>query len=167
MVERVAFYRLRKIKGHYYLIKEAYIPDRRRKITLWSIPVERIERIYVTLKNLGEEELLKLVEAVKDRGRWCGGWDLNPRRPTPSGPQPDPFDLARAPPHPVCRGIPVFWLVDRPGFEPGTSRMPTGRSSRLSYRPTPSRAPCLPPRKRLFKFFHISPLLRVSQMPLS
>ena|GEM_PF-1538829 len=30
--------------------------------------------------------------------RWCGGWDLNPRRPTPSGPQPDPFDLARAPP---------------------------------------------------------------------
>ncbi len=32
-------------------------------------------------------------------GVWCGGWDLNPRRPTPSGPQPDPFDLARAPPH--------------------------------------------------------------------
>ncbi len=34
---------------------------------------------------------------VRNRG-WCGGWDLNPRRPTPSGPQPDPFDLARAPP---------------------------------------------------------------------
>ena len=32
-------------------------------------------------------------------GSWCGGWDLNPRRPTPSGPQPDPFDQARAPPH--------------------------------------------------------------------
>ena len=31
--------------------------------------------------------------------QWCGGWDLNPRRPTPSGPEPDPFDLARAPPH--------------------------------------------------------------------
>ena len=30
---------------------------------------------------------------------WCGGWDLNPRRPTPSGPEPDPFDQARAPPH--------------------------------------------------------------------
>ena len=28
-------------------------------------------------------------------------------------------------------------LVDRPGFEPGTSRMPTERSARLSYRPTP------------------------------
>ena len=26
-------------------------------------------------------------------------------------------------------------LVDRPGFEPGTSRMPTERSARLSYRP--------------------------------
>ena len=26
-------------------------------------------------------------------------------------------------------------VVDRPGFEPGTSRMPTERSSRLSYRP--------------------------------
>ncbi len=25
---------------------------------------------------------------------------MNPRRPTPSGPEPDPFDLARAPPHP-------------------------------------------------------------------
>ncbi len=24
---------------------------------------------------------------------------MNPRRPTPSGPKPDPFDLARAPPH--------------------------------------------------------------------
>ena len=29
------------------------------------------------------------------------------------------------------------YLVDRPGFEPGTSRMPTERSARLSYRPTP------------------------------
>ncbi len=27
-------------------------------------------------------------------------------------------------------------VVDRPGFEPGTSRMPTERSSRLSYRPS-------------------------------
>ena len=26
-------------------------------------------------------------------------------------------------------------VVDRPGFEPGTSRLPTERSSRLSYRP--------------------------------
>ncbi len=27
------------------------------------------------------------------------------------------------------------FMVDRPGFEPGTSRMPTERSSELSYRP--------------------------------
>ncbi len=27
-------------------------------------------------------------------------------------------------------------LVDRPGFEPGTSRVPSGYSSRLNYRPT-------------------------------
>ena len=26
---------------------------------------------------------------------------MNPRRPTPSGPEPDPFDQARAPPHRV------------------------------------------------------------------
>ncbi|BAF34810.1 hypothetical protein APE_1882a [Aeropyrum pernix K1] len=27
-------------------------------------------------------------------------------------------------------------VVDRPGFEPGASRVQAGRSSRLSYRPT-------------------------------
>ncbi len=32
---------------------------------------------------------------------------MNPRRPTPSGPEPDPFDLARAPPRPV--GVGVFF----------------------------------------------------------
>ncbi|SAI83924.1 integrase C-terminal fragment [Saccharolobus solfataricus] len=33
-------------------------------------------------------------------------------------------------------GVGVSPTVDRPGFEPGTSRMPTEHSSRLSYRPT-------------------------------
>ena len=61
----MAFYRLRKIKGHYHLIKEAYASDRKRKITLWSIPIERIERICLLLKNL-KEELAKIVEAVKN-----------------------------------------------------------------------------------------------------
>ncbi len=99
----MVFYRIRKIKGRYYLVKEAYSADKRRKVTLWSIPVERIERIYLLLKDLREEDIAKLVEAVKNGIDWCGGWDLNPRRPTPSGPQPDPFDLARAPPHlPSC-----------------------------------------------------------------
>ncbi len=31
----------------------------------------------------------------KKRDQWCGGWDLNPRRPTPPGPQPG-SPLARA-----------------------------------------------------------------------
>ncbi len=30
---------------------------------------------------------------------------MNPRRPTPSGPKPDPFDLARAPPQPAPGGV--------------------------------------------------------------
>jgi hypothetical protein len=33
---------------------------------------------------------------------WCGGWDLNPRRTTPSEPQSDPFGHARAPPRLSC-----------------------------------------------------------------
>ena len=41
------------------------------------------------------DDAIKLLLILKE---WCGGWDLNPRRPTPSGPKPDPFDLARAPP---------------------------------------------------------------------
>ena len=45
----------------------------------------------------GLEEIVEQLKLVDNH--WCGGWDLNPRRPTPSGPKPDPFDLARAPPH--------------------------------------------------------------------
>ncbi len=33
---------------------------------------------------------------------------MNPRRPTPSGPEPDPFDLARAPPH--LQRVEASWL---------------------------------------------------------
>ncbi len=54
-------------------------------------PPQSFRRIVVDAVNFFEEKL----------GEWCGGWDLNPRRPTPSGPEPDPFDLARAPPHPL------------------------------------------------------------------
>ncbi|RLG77973.1 MAG: hypothetical protein DRO12_00845, partial [Thermoprotei archaeon] len=53
-----------------------------------------IERVHVLLEDLIEEQLSKLIECAKNGGVWCGGWDLNPRRPTPSGPKPDPFDLA-------------------------------------------------------------------------
>ncbi len=30
---------------------------------------------------------------------WCGGRDLNPRRPMPTGPKPVSFDQTRTPPH--------------------------------------------------------------------
>ena len=72
----IVFYRVRRINGRYYLIKEWYDPDAKRKRSKSLGPCEAIEKLI----------------------NWCGGWDLNPRRPTPAGPQPAPFDLARAPP---------------------------------------------------------------------
>ena len=73
----MTFYGVKKVKGNYYLIKEWYDPITGRKKS----------------KCLGNCEIIE--ELVEN---WCGGWDLNPRRPTPSGPKPDPFVLARAPP---------------------------------------------------------------------
>ncbi len=45
-----------------------------------------------------EEAVKQLLGNTRDDQVWCGGRDLNPRRPTPSGPEPDPFGQARAPP---------------------------------------------------------------------
>ncbi len=53
-------------------------------------------------------ELDNLYEKTKDQ--WCGGWDLNPRRPTPPGPQPGPFDQTRAPPLIWCF-ILFFYII--------------------------------------------------------
>ncbi len=47
---------------------------------------------------------------------WCGGWDLNPRRPTPAGPEPAPFDLARAPPRPLGPVLTVFSTTSGYGY---------------------------------------------------
>ncbi len=99
MAATMAVYRIKKVKGHRYLVKEVYDPSTHRKRTEWTINIERIERIYALLKDLKEDEIARLLEIVRNGRVWCGGWDLNPRRPTPSGPEPDPFDLARAPPH--------------------------------------------------------------------
>ncbi len=73
----MVFYRVRRINSKYYLIKEWYDSTLGKKVSRSLGPCDRIEKLLVR----------------------CGGWDSNPRRPTPSGPQPDPFDLARAPPH--------------------------------------------------------------------
>ncbi len=32
-----------------------------------------------------------------DKQEWCGGWDSNPRRTSPSGPEPDPFGHSGTP----------------------------------------------------------------------
>ena len=67
---------------YYYLVVEEYLgPGKRRRIA--HIPVRKIL-----------EEFNVDVEGVN----WCGGWDLNPRRPTPTGLKPAPFGQARAPP---------------------------------------------------------------------
>ena len=83
------FYRIKRQRYndriYYYLYKEWYDPEAKKKRSKLIGRCDELEEIV---------EQLKLVD-----NHWCGGWDLNPRRPTPSGPKPDPFDLARAPPH--------------------------------------------------------------------
>ena len=87
----MVFYRIKKVKGSYCLVIEWYDPEPKRKITKSIGPCKLIEELMIKFKE----------------NSWCGGWDLNPRRPTPSGPQPDPFDLARAPPH----SAPISYVV--------------------------------------------------------
>jgi len=65
------FYRIKKVKGNYYLVKEWYEPELKKKITKSIGPCRLIEELMMKFKE----------------GFWCGGWDLNPRRPTPSGPK--------------------------------------------------------------------------------
>ncbi len=50
------------------------------------------------MAHIPVRKILEEINVGAEGVRWCGGWDLNPRRPTPSGPKPDPFDQARAPP---------------------------------------------------------------------
>ncbi len=73
------------------IVEEYQGGGRRRVIARFS--AEEAAKI---LAWLAERSVYSLEEL---RRLWCGGWDLNPRRPTPAGPQPAPFDLARAPPH--------------------------------------------------------------------
>ena len=87
------FYRIKRQRyrdrTYYYLYKEWYNADAKRKRSKLIGRCDESEKIV--------EELEKLKQGVDSC--WCGGWDLNPRRPTPAGLKPAPFDLARAPPH--------------------------------------------------------------------
>jgi len=78
------FYRIKrqryKDKVYYYLYKEWYDPETKKKHSKLIGRCDELEKI--------AEELEKLKQVVD--GCWCGGWDLNPRRPTPSGPKPEP-----------------------------------------------------------------------------
>ena len=74
-----------KSKGriYQYLVVEEYLGQGRRRTILRMRLEEAVKRL------LGDAE---------DRDEWCGGWDSNPRRPTPTGLEPAPFGQARAPP---------------------------------------------------------------------
>ena len=65
MITSAVFYRVKRVKGHYYLVKEWWDPGLKRKITKSLGPCDKIEQ---------------LVEAARKDG-WCRGRDLNPGFP--------------------------------------------------------------------------------------
>ena len=105
---------VKTVKGHKYVYQTARVDG--KKVTIYVGSLEEIALHYIAAKKVGitvipRRSYRKIVREVakivfEELARmynstgsiWCGGWDLNPRRPTPSGPEPDPFDLARAPP---------------------------------------------------------------------
>jgi len=76
------FYRIKRQryrdKTYYYLYKEWYDPEAKKKRSKLIGRCDELERLVV--------ELEKLKQGVDNH--WCGGWDLNPRRPTPAGLEP-------------------------------------------------------------------------------
>ena len=82
----------RRGKTYRYLVIEQYVPGREtrdgkpRKLLLASIPMDEAIR------------LILWAMAEKGWGKWCGGRDLNPRRPTPADLESAPLVQARAPP---------------------------------------------------------------------
>ncbi len=111
----LVFYRVRRLHGKYYLIKEWYDDKYKKKRSKSLGNCETIEKLLEKLNSLSPEELDQIINTLRNRQGWCGGWDLNPRRPTPSGPEPDPFDQARAPPHELYLKV---VLAPGAGFEP-------------------------------------------------
>ncbi len=77
-------------KTYHYLVIQDYDPLTKKKRTILHLSLKKILECY-------KHELGELGNGKEFP--WCGGWDLNPRRPTPTGLKPAPFDQARAPPH--------------------------------------------------------------------
>ncbi len=104
---------VKRVKGKLYVYEQYRVG--KEVVTKYIAPLEELVRVYQIYRLEGQvnykitkrdikritkgiaEDVVNFIE--KKLNSWCGGWDLNPRRPTPSGPEPDPFDQARAPPH--------------------------------------------------------------------
>src|SRR5437762_6554017 len=68
----------------------------------------------------GHIKTKKVLHTLQARTVWCGGWDSNPRRPSPQGPKPRagydhafcPLDLALVPPQiSEARTTPRPWRI--------------------------------------------------------
>ncbi len=89
------FWRIKKKGKNYYLYREWWDNEAKKRRSKSLGNVAAIDKLLQLIEEQGltVEKTIQLLSNY-----WCGGWDLNPRRPTPSGPEPDPFDQARAPP---------------------------------------------------------------------
>ncbi len=90
------FWRIKKKGKNYYLYREWWDNEakKRRSKSLGNVAV--IDKLLQVIERQGLT-IEKVIQLLSNY--WCGGWDLNPRRPTPADLESAPFSLARAPPH--------------------------------------------------------------------
>ncbi|MEM1831617.1 MAG: integrase, partial [Desulfurococcaceae archaeon] len=90
---------VKRVKGKLYVYEQYRTPQ--GVFTKYIGPLEELVRIYQIYRvegqvnyRLGKRDLQRITRRLAEevvnflRERGCGGWDLNPRRPTPSGPEP-------------------------------------------------------------------------------
>ncbi|RLG80790.1 MAG: hypothetical protein DRO13_02820 [Thermoprotei archaeon] len=57
-------YKVRKVRGNYYLYKEWYDSEaKKRSIYIW--PCERIEKLFLLLGDLDDEDIQKIIEGFE------------------------------------------------------------------------------------------------------